>query len=184
MKPIPVEAVLFDLHGTLAVPARRKRRKTDIAAAPAAYRPVAGAADVVRSLAADCRVVVVSDGRPDRVAAALDAIGLLKTIGRDAIVTPADAGFHKPDPRLFAAACRTAGVPPDRAVMVGDSWARDVAGALRAGLHAVWYRPSGCRARRAPSPRPFRTPGRPRVVVIRSLDELPALLVPTGRRQA
>ena len=182
MKPIPVEAVLFDLHGTLAVPARRKRRKTGSAAA--AYRPVAGAADVVRSLAADCRVVVVSDGRPDRVAAALDSIGLLETIGRDAIVTPADAGFRKPDPRLYAAACRTAGVPPDRAVMVGDSWARDVAGALRAGLHAVWYRPSGRRDRRTPPPRPFRTPGRPRVAVIRSLDELPALLVPIGRRQA
>lgn len=122
----------------------------------------------------------MSDGRPDRVAAALAAIGLLETIGRDAIVTPADVGFRKPDLRLFAAACRAAGVPPDRAVMVGDSWARDIAGALRAGLHAVWYRPSGRRARRVP-PRPFHTPGHSRVAVIRSLDELPALLVPAGR---
>ena len=49
-----------------------------------------------------------------------------------------DGPLIKPDARLFALALAEVGVAPGRAVYVGDSWRCDVAGALGAGLDAVW----------------------------------------------
>jgi HAD superfamily hydrolase (TIGR01549 family) len=82
-----------------------------------------------------------------------------------AAVSSAASGFMKPDPRIFRAALDQAGVAPDRAVMVGDSVAHDVEGAIAAGMRGVLL------ARRG-------TPGSVRddVPVISSLRELPLLL--------
>jgi FMN phosphatase YigB (HAD superfamily) len=44
----------------------------------------------------------------------------------------------KPDPAVFAHALDRLGAEPETAVMVGDSWERDVVGALGAGMSAVW----------------------------------------------
>lgn len=46
-------------------------------------------------------------------------------------------GLLKPDPRMYLAALDYLGVGASNAVMVGDSYASDVVGALGAGLHAV-----------------------------------------------
>jgi putative hydrolase of the HAD superfamily len=46
-------------------------------------------------------------------------------------------GAAKPEPAVFEAALRGAGWPADRALHVGDSLAKDVAGAARAGIAAV-----------------------------------------------
>jgi FMN phosphatase YigB (HAD superfamily) len=58
-----------------------------------------------------------------------------------------DLGAGRPDPRIFAEALRAAGARPADAVMVGDNVAKDVEGALAAGLDAVWIN-------RAARPRP------------------------------
>jgi HAD superfamily hydrolase (TIGR01549 family) len=56
----------------------------------------------------------------------------------DAIFLSDEVGMLKPDPLLFAHACRTLGGAPARAAMVGDRYDRDIAGALKAGLYTVW----------------------------------------------
>jgi putative hydrolase of the HAD superfamily len=56
----------------------------------------------------------------------------------DAVVVSGDVGTGKPDPRIFARAVAAAGARPREAVMVGDNVAKDVEGALAAGLDAVW----------------------------------------------
>lgn len=53
----------------------------------------------------------------------------------DGVVTSADAGFPKPDPRLFRFALERAGVSPLDVIMVGDSYERDILGARAAGIH-------------------------------------------------
>lgn len=73
-------------------------------------------------------------------------------------------GFMKPHPSIFAAALREAGAQPDEAVMVGDSYAHDIEGALRAGMRAVLVARGGSRAPTAGVP------------VISSLRDLPPLL--------
>jgi FMN phosphatase YigB (HAD superfamily) len=82
----------------------------------------------------------------------------------DGVVTAADAGYPKPDPRLFHHALAQARASPADVVMVGDSYERDVLGARAAGIHrAVLV--DRHRARTVDD-----------VPVITSLDALPAAL--------
>jgi putative hydrolase of the HAD superfamily len=53
------------------------------------------------------------------------------------VVTPADAGAAKPDPRIFALAHDRLGVAPERALHIGDS-AVDEAGAAASGMNFAW----------------------------------------------
>lgn len=56
----------------------------------------------------------------------------------DAIFLSDEVGMVKPDPLLFAHACRTLGGAPARSAMVGDRYDRDIRGACEAGLFTVW----------------------------------------------
>lgn len=47
-------------------------------------------------------------------------------------------GLAKPDPALYRLATERAGVPAERIAMVGDSYVRDIAPAIDAGLATVW----------------------------------------------
>jgi putative hydrolase of the HAD superfamily len=58
----------------------------------------------------------------------------------DAIFLSDEVGMVKPDPLLFAHACRTLGGSPAHAAMVGDRYDRDIAGAIVAGLYTIWLR--------------------------------------------
>jgi HAD superfamily hydrolase (TIGR01549 family) len=55
----------------------------------------------------------------------------------DLIVTSALVGFEKPDPRTFHAALDPLGVPPERALHVGDQALSDVVGSRAIGMHAA-----------------------------------------------
>lgn len=51
-----------------------------------------------------------------------------------------EAGFHKPDPRIFAKALELAGRPqPQQTLYVGDSLEADVTGALAAGIIPIFF---------------------------------------------
>ena len=91
----------------------------------------------------------------------------------DGVVTSAEAGAPKPDRRVFAAALRVAGCPPERAVHVGDSPSKDVAGAAAAGMAAILVRRGGAR----PDEVPADAAGAARPVAeIASLAELPSVI--------
>jgi putative hydrolase of the HAD superfamily len=75
----------------------------------------------------------------------------------DVIVVEGEAGFGKPDPRVFAQALATVRVPTERALMAGDNYRCDVLGALGAGLHAVWIDRQQRDANPAVPPRSHRT---------------------------
>jgi HAD superfamily hydrolase (TIGR01549 family) len=78
------------------------------------------------------RIVVITDADPYFVAQVMPSTGLVDLW--DGIVTAADAGYPKPDPRIFKLALERAGVHPSSAIMVGDSYERDVLGARAAGI--------------------------------------------------
>jgi putative hydrolase of the HAD superfamily len=80
----------------------------------------------------------------------------------DGVVTSAEVGAPKPDPRVFERALAIAGVGPSDALHVGDKVDNDVEGAAAAGVRAVLLQREG-------EPPPG-------VEAIRSLRELPALL--------
>ena len=56
----------------------------------------------------------------------------------DAIVYSGELGIHKPDRRIFDHAAQLLGVPNHQCLFVGDDPTSDVAGALNAGMEAVW----------------------------------------------
>ncbi len=81
-------------------------------------------------------------------------------------VDSVEVGSSKPDARIFHAALGPLGVSPKRAVFVGDSLSRDMAGAKGVGMRHVWLHPGrngGARCCEGDS-------------VIRTLAELPEVL--------
>lgn len=104
-------------------------------------RPIEGMIELVRELrAGGARVAVVSNSE-GRLAELAHEIGW----GADFVVI-ADSGklgIEKPDPAIFTWTAGALGVPVRSMIHVGDSWAADVAGALAAGMRAVWFRGKG-----------------------------------------
>jgi HAD superfamily hydrolase (TIGR01549 family) len=89
----------------------------------------------------------------------------------EVILTSAAQGIRKPNPRIFQAALERLGLPPQQAVMVGDTLGADILGAHNAGLYSIWI------TRRADTPanRAHAQTIRPHAAIA-SLAELPALL--------
>jgi putative hydrolase of the HAD superfamily len=83
------------------------------------------------------------------------------------IVDSTQVGISKPDPRIFLRAVEELGVPLADAVFVGDSPARDMAGARGVGMRHIWV--AGEEAQHA-------EPCCPGDRVVRSLEEVEALL--------
>jgi putative hydrolase of the HAD superfamily len=78
----------------------------------------------------------------------------------DGVISSARVGTRKPSPEIFEAALALTGVPPQRAVHIGDSIEEDVAGAFGAGIAPVLLRRDG-------------QPGPPGLTTISTLAELP-----------
>jgi HAD superfamily hydrolase (TIGR01662 family) len=56
----------------------------------------------------------------------------------EVILTSARAGIRKPNPKIFAMALDTLGVPAERAAMTGDTLGADILGAANAGIYSIW----------------------------------------------
>lgn len=67
--------------------------------------------------------------------------GLFTGLGLDAyldtVVSSAEVGLHKPDPRIFELACSRVGVRPSEAAHVGDHHYADILGATAVGMLPV-----------------------------------------------
>lgn len=144
----PVEVVFLDWGNTLMVD--DGTQPGPMAAWPE-VRAVDGAQDALRRLRPHYHLLVATnadDSGERDVLAALSRVGLDALV--DGVVSSRDVGARKPDALFYRAALLRAGraglpLAPARAVMVGDSWPNDVAGARAAGLRAVWLNPSKAR---------------------------------------
>jgi putative hydrolase of the HAD superfamily len=94
-----------------------------------------------------------------------------------ATVSSSDHGLMKPHPSIFIAALQLLGVPAAAAVMVGDSLKHDVEGALGVGMRAILLNRGDADAPAVAALRRGSGPGDHRVPVIRSLRELPPLVI-------
>jgi putative hydrolase of the HAD superfamily len=95
------------------------------------FQPVAGAGAAVRSLAAAGLALACVANWDAGLGEHLERAGLAGYFA--AVVSSAEAGAAKPDPAIFAYALGRLGVPPGRALHIGDSDA-DRDGARAAGL--------------------------------------------------
>lgn len=117
--------------------------------------------EVLELLSARFPLAAVSNGN-----AVVNRVGLGHVISLQ--VSARGEGSVKPDRAIFAAACERLGVPMGSVVHVGDHPEQDVMGARNAGMQAVWINRGGAA---------WPLPDEPEPVTIRSLEELPGLLV-------
>lgn len=171
--PRDLEVVLFDWGDTLMVD-----HGFD---GPMAGWPnveaVPGAAQVLSALADDYVIGVATntdDSGAELVEAALRRVGLAEHVAQ--VFSSRDIGARKPEPAFYAAVLRGLGamrgdatpLRPDRAVMIGDNYVNDVAGAKRAGLRTIWFNQD--------DRQPLGESASDHDAVIESLEELPAAL--------
>ncbi len=96
------------------------------------YPEVPPALEALR--AAGYRLGIVSNWEP-RLPQLCASHGILGHF--EFVVSSESEGYVKPHPRLFERALELAGIAPDEAVHVGDSYPEDVEGARGAGIQAV-----------------------------------------------
>ncbi len=103
-------------------------------------KPFAGVPSMLRGLASDYRLGIVSDTwltSGVRLRPLLDAHGLLDCFR--AFVFSDETGFLKPHENQFRVALGALGTRPEDTVHVGDSERRDVLGAQALGMKTVWF---------------------------------------------
>jgi putative hydrolase of the HAD superfamily len=128
-------------------------------------------AAVLAELRPRYRLGMITNGAPDLQRLKLAGTGLAEMF--DPVVVSGELGAGKPEPEIFARALVLAGAAPDEAVMIGDSWHRDIAGATGARWRAaIWINPAA-----APPPAHGE---RPSVLVATDLRAVPALVTALG----
>ncbi len=128
-------------------------------------KPFDDATALLSTLPGDIRLAIITNGPDKTQRQKLRSTGLDQAV--DAVLISGELGVSKPDRAIFNLALERVGATAQEAMHVGDSLSSDVAGALGAGLTAVWLNRSGeSRDKIQPEP-PYE---------INSLAELPGLL--------
>ena len=61
----------------------------------------------------------------------------------DKVIESAVVGIRKPNPQIFVLGAEALGLKPDEAVVIGDSYDKDIVPARQAGCHTVWLKGEG-----------------------------------------
>lgn len=108
----------------------------------AARRPVDGAPELLAEVRRrGARVVAVTNNLVAEQEDKLRYTGMRHLF--DALVISEAAGVSKPDPAIFGRALHVAHASADESIMLGDSWANDVLGAVASGIAAAWLDRTG-----------------------------------------
>ena len=102
--------------------------------------PVEGAARAVQSVASTWRVALAtnaSESTDEEMLAAFEPMGIRECFS--AVYSFGRAGRPKPWAEFWQYAIKDLALPPERIVMIGDSYMDDVWGATEAGLNGVWF---------------------------------------------
>ena len=97
-----------------------------------------GVKDTLMQLQGAYRLAIVSDAQTSYALPELHAVGLSGYF--DPIIVSGDFGYRKPHERLFTSALAAMGMQPSEVLYVGNDMYRDIYGARRAGIKAVFIR--------------------------------------------
>jgi putative hydrolase of the HAD superfamily len=150
----------FGIDDPAAVRAAAERFE---AAQRAGHPSIDGMTGTLATVSDRYAVGLVTNGPSDIQRLKLDQAGLSGSFA--AVAISGEVGVGKPSADVFHGVLDRLGARPEDSVMVGDSWERDVLGALAAGMRAVWI----ADGRTAPGQDP-------RVAVVDSVRELEELL--------
>lgn len=102
----------------------------------------------------------------------LEQIGLSSYFTKQQFITPPKGGHGKPHPTIYRHALQVFGVKASDCVMIGDSWKRDIVGATRAGLDAIWINPLNNKSIKKQKIR------QRKVIVVSNLKQVPHIFSP------
>jgi HAD superfamily hydrolase (TIGR01549 family) len=101
-------------------------------------RAVPGAKELLHLLRnRGLKTAIISNNLVDEQMDKLQHIGLMNLL--DSLTISEEAGFAKPDSRIFQIALDRLYCKPEEAVMIGDAWENDILGARNAGIASIWY---------------------------------------------
>ena len=123
------------------------------------------AAEVLRKLGSRYRLSLLSNGPSDLQREKIRILGLEGHF--NTIVVSGEVGCFKPAREVFMCLVGRLGAEPHEVMYIGDSYEKDMLGALGAGLKAVWVNRSG-RMQPTSSPKPEHA--------VRDLSELLTML--------
>lgn len=131
-----------------------------------------GAIELLRWLSRrPVKIAILSNGFRDVQFRKIHTAGLDPYI--HLVVLSDDIGINKPDQRIYTYAMQQAGdTSPAHHIMIGDNPSTDIAGAISAGWHAIWYLPERARANYTPAQSPCGA------ILAHSLADIPSLLGP------
>ena len=95
-----------------------------------------GADEVVRALAKIYPLTIISNGFKEVQYYKFEHSGLADCFAHTIISE--EVGINKPQPGIFRMALEKNGVTAEEAVMIGDSYSSDIAGAKAAGIDQIW----------------------------------------------
>jgi putative hydrolase of the HAD superfamily len=127
-------------------------------------RLLPGARELITHLAPHYSLALLTNGAPDLQREKIAATSLEPYF--KAIAVSGEFGIGKPKPEIFYHLLSQLGVPPNEALMVGNSLERDIAGARNAGIRSIWIRVPGSEEHAEVMPDH----------TITSLNEIPAIL--------
>ncbi|MCI3923958.1 HAD family hydrolase [Paenibacillus sp. TRM 82003] len=130
---------------------------------------VPGGLEALERLHKTYRLAIVTNLDKERALEVWRTTGLARYVREEDVFAPFGK-LRKPDRRWFRAIAARLDVPPRQCVMVGNSYRKDVSGAVKAGCQAIWVK-KGARASAA-----LRGSARRPLVRIPSLRLLPAAL--------
>lgn len=82
------------------------------------------------------KLAIVTNGDYESQKRKLDSINLYDLL--DYTLISSEIGIRKPDPRIFKYACKKMNLNENECVYIGDSYSRDIVGAINAGLDAIY----------------------------------------------
>ena len=106
---------------------------------PEAWHLFQGVSSLLADLRARGFLLGVTSNWDERLRPLLKSLNLSSHFS--VIMISAEAGYQKPDPRIFLKTCSALGVSPEETLHVGDSAREDRDGALAAGLSAALFDP-------------------------------------------
>jgi 2-haloacid dehalogenase len=83
-------------------------------------------------------IAIVTDLTTRRQLQKIVRLGLQEHVS--AVVTSEEAGHDKPHPDIFVMAAEKLCLEPASLCMIGDSWEKDIVGALQFGMHCYWFK--------------------------------------------
>ena len=106
---------------------------------------VEGALEVVQYLSPKYKLAILSNGFKETQSVKMKTTGLKPFF--DLVLTSEDVEVHKPHPRGYEWVCKEFGISPSQAIMIGDHYKTDIAGAAAVGMDQIYFNPLGVKTK-------------------------------------